>query len=135
MMKWFQRPAVETRPILDDDYLQRLANHIGETETRELMADGMLELSDRLDRLETLGAEGRLEAVASLTHEIAGAAGHQGLAAMSHAAAEASRIARGDDPPPARKLAETVLRHRRASIEALSAYCAGAALARRKPRA
>ena len=130
MMKWFKRAPVSARPVLDRSYLERLANHIGETETRELMADGMLELSDRLDRLAELGAKGQLETVASLCHEIAGAAGHQGLAALSHAAVEANRKAREENPPSANKLAESVLRHRKAAIEALSAYCAGASLAR-----
>lgn len=134
-MKWFQRAPEPTRPVLDRDYLQRLANHIGETETRELMADGMLELADRLDRLEKMGAQGQLEKVAALTHEIAGAAGHQGLVALSHAAVEASRLARSEDPPAAQSLSDSVLRHRKASIDALSAYCNGASLTKRTSKA
>lgn len=98
MVLWFQKPEKPDPPDLDHAYLARLAGHIGAPETRELLSDGMLELSDRLDRLAELAATGRGAALADLAHDIAGAAGHLGLSRLSLAAVEAYRGCQGDAP-------------------------------------
>ena len=91
MMTWGNKGAVDVPPVLDTAYLQRLQNHLGEDVTRELMADGILELSDRLDRLDALASAGQIGELRKLTHDITGAAGHLGLSALSFHAAEANR--------------------------------------------
>jgi len=124
MVKWFSiRQSENTPAILDYGYLQRLSKHIGERETRELLADGMLDLTDRLDRLKKLGEDGNLKGIADLVHEIAGAAGHQGLTAMSHAAFEAARIAREQPNADPVAVAALVLEHRDTSLVAISQFC------------
>lgn len=124
-MRWFSVREKSEPVILDLGYLQRLAKHIGVTETRELLADGMLDLTDRLELLESHGQNGDLKAVAELIHEIAGAAGHQGLTAMSHAAFQASRMARENPKLSAADLADQVLGYQEASLTALAQYCNG----------
>jgi len=123
MMKWFSARQENTPVILDHGYLQRLSKHIGERETRELLADGMLDLTDRLTTLRGYGDAGNLKGVADLLHEIAGAAGHQGLTAMSHAAFEASRQIRENPQVNAADMAALVLHYQDASIAALAQFC------------
>lgn len=124
-MKWFSVQPEKTPVILDHGYLQRLSKHIGEREARELLADGMLDLTDRLAMLHQSGEGGDLKRVAGLVHEIAGAAGHQGLTAMSHAAFEAARLIREEPDIDAGFLACMVLQHQDASLAALSEFCSG----------
>lgn len=124
-MKWFSVQHEDEPVILDYGYLQRLSKHIGERETRELLADAMLDLTDRLAILDKHGQAGNLKAVADLMHEIAGAAGHQGLTAMSHAAFEACRLIQQLPNPNPSVIADMVLRHRDASIAALAEFCNG----------
>ena len=123
MVKWLKDQQPVEAPILDQAYLDRLANHIGESETRELIADGMLELAERLDRLRRLTERGTVDEIGLLAHDIAGASGHQGLSAMSIAAVEAARQAREVAEVSPVHLAEMILQHREASLAALSAYC------------
>ncbi|MEM7059683.1 MAG: Hpt domain-containing protein [Pseudomonadota bacterium] len=125
MVKWFSIRHEDDPVILDHGYLQRLGKHIGERETRELLADGMLDLTDRLAVLRRHGEDGNLKGVADLVHEIAGAAGHQGLTAMSHAAFEASRLVRENTDPDTDALAKLVLQYQDASLTALSQFCNG----------
>jgi len=125
MALWFQKPGKAAPPVLDLAYLNRLACHIGEAETRELLADGMLELSDRLDRLAEHAARDEVAEIAEIAHDIAGAAGHLGLSAMSLAAVEACRFARADDPPSGQTLIAPLLGCRGPALEALGHYCAG----------
>lgn len=80
--------------MLDPGYLARLARHVGGTVLAELMADGLIELSDRMTRLEELAAAGDLEGIARLGHDLVGMAGHLGLARLSAAAAAMNRAAR-----------------------------------------
>jgi HPt (histidine-containing phosphotransfer) domain-containing protein len=60
----------------------------------ELLADGLIELTDRLARLAELEAAGDLDAIARLGHDLVGMAGHLGLARLSAVAAEMNRAAR-----------------------------------------
>ena len=83
------------RPILDPGYLSRLAGHVGSVVLAELMSDGMIELTDRLTRLDELAAEGDLDGIARLGHDLVGMAGHLGLTRLSALAAEMNRAARG----------------------------------------
>jgi len=122
-MKWFSVRQDNAPVVLDHGYLQRLSKHIGERETRELLADGMLDLMDRLATLQKCGEADDLTGVANLMHEIAGAAGHQGLTAMSHAAFEASRFIRETPAANAADMAALVLQYKDASIAALAQFC------------
>ncbi len=80
--------------MLDTGYLSRLAGHVGTTVLAELMADGLIELTDRLARLEELAAAGDLAGIARLGHDLVGMAGHLGLTRLSAAAAGMNRAAR-----------------------------------------
>lgn len=105
--------------ILDRDHLASLEAHLGRAETRELLADGMLELEDRLERL---AEEADGAAFAALAHDIAGLAGQLGMALLARDAGLASRAAgAGRDPGPA--IAE-IDRVREDSFDALRTWCA-----------
>jgi hypothetical protein len=73
-----------------------LAGHVGETVVAELLADGLIELADRVERLAEHEALGDLDAVAKIGHDLVGMAGHLGLARLSAMAAEMNRVIRGD---------------------------------------
>ncbi len=120
MLEW-QARTEPPPPILDCDYLDRLRRHLGTPQTCELLADGMLELVDRLDRLSELADQGDRGEVAALAHEIVGAAGHLGLSMISRYASYASQAARRGDPTDwVRAMVEV----RSVSIGSLRDYCA-----------
>jgi HPt (histidine-containing phosphotransfer) domain-containing protein len=101
IFEW-NRPEPD-RPLLDVDYLARLERHVGATVLTELLADGLIELTDRLARLGELAEAGDLDGIARLGHDLVGMAGHLGLTRLSATAAEMSRAARGrngSDPAP-----------------------------------
>jgi HPt (histidine-containing phosphotransfer) domain-containing protein len=106
--------------ILNHDYLAGLRRHLGTAHTGELLADGMLDLAGRLDRLAEMARERDNAAIARLTHEIVGLAGYLGLHRMSQFAARASLAARQGDPAGP---IEALLGTRSASIGMLRAYC------------
>jgi HPt (histidine-containing phosphotransfer) domain-containing protein len=107
-------------PVLNHDYLAGLRRHLGTAPTCELLADGMLDLAGRLDRLAEMARHGDRAGIAGLSHEIVGAAGHLGLHRMSQFAAHASQAARGGDPA---QWVEALLDAQAASIGMLRAYC------------
>ena len=82
------------RPMLDTGYLARLCGHLGASVLAELLADGLIELTDRLTRLDELAAAGDLDGIAQLGHDLVGMAGHLGLTRLSAAAAAINRAAR-----------------------------------------
>ncbi len=84
-------------PELDEDFLARLAGHVGQSVLAELAADGLIELTDRLNRLAELQVAGDSDAIARLGHDLVGMAGHLGLSRLSAAAAALNRAARADD--------------------------------------
>jgi HPt (histidine-containing phosphotransfer) domain-containing protein len=92
MFEW-RKPGDEP-PVLDTGYLARLAAHLGADLTAELLADGMIDLADRLGRLGELAAAGDAEAIARLGHDLVGMCGHLGLTRLSVAAADLNRSAR-----------------------------------------
>ena len=113
-----RRPAEPERPTLDTGYLDRLESHLKPAALAELMADGLIELTDRLKRLDELERSPDLDALARMGHDLVGMAGNLGLARLSAAAAEMNRAARDGSVPAAR--AEAV-RVRRLGIEATDA--------------
>lgn len=120
-----EEPVPDTA-FLNMDYLQRLSRHLGNDVTRELLADGMIDLSDRLNRVEGLVEAGDADGLARLAHEVAGAAGHLGLAALSVAAVGAQRELREDGaagPEVLARIGATLVDLRAPSIEALAEYC------------
>lgn len=120
MVGWFKTARDVDCPILDTAFLERLQKHIGRDATRELLADGMIELSDKIDRLSSGGAD--LPDVAGLTHDISGAAGHMGLTALSRAASDANQKVRNTDAPDPAQLVADVTALAGPSLEALSAF-------------
>ena len=115
----FQRRPVEPeRPTLDSDFLARLEGHLGSATLAELLADGLIELSDRLKRLGELERSCDLDAIARLGHDLVGMAGNLGLARLSAAAAEMNRAARDGSKQAALAEANAV---RRQGVEATDA--------------
>jgi HPt (histidine-containing phosphotransfer) domain-containing protein len=92
MFEW--RTPEPEKPTLDTGYLERLGGHLGASVLAELMADGLIELTDRLARLDELAAAGDLDGIARLGHDLVGMAGHLGLTRLSAAAAGINRAAR-----------------------------------------
>ena len=92
MFEW--RTPEPEKPTLDTGYLERLGGHLGASVLAELMADGLIELTDRLVRLEELAAAADLNGIARLGHDLVGMAGHLGLTRLSVAAAGMNRAAR-----------------------------------------
>jgi len=91
VVHWLTRKAQGFRPVLDVEYLCRLEAHLGEAVVAELLFDGLMELSDRLDRLTRLAESGDHEALGHLGHDLIATAGHLGLSALSIAAADMQR--------------------------------------------
>ncbi len=123
MILWRDKPVREAPPVLDTDYLGRLQKHLGADVTRELMADGMLELSDRMERLPVLAGRAATEDLARLTHDIAGAAGHLGLSALSFHAFAANRVLRGGAAGALDEVIAPMMACREASMDALGRFC------------
>jgi HPt (histidine-containing phosphotransfer) domain-containing protein len=123
MAQWFRKIETPEPPVLDDGYLDRLAKHIGPAQVRELLADGLLELTDRLDRLREQAAREEIEEIGKLCHDIAGAAGHLGLSRLSHAAVEGCRLSRGEDPPAAAAIIADIEAARAESLAAANRFC------------
>ncbi len=120
MLDW-QLRTEPTPSILNHEYLAGLRRHLGTGHTCELLADGMIDLVGRLDRLSEIARHGDNAEIAALSHEIVGAAGHLGLGLLSHYAARASHAARSGDPS---EWVEALLEVQAASIGKLRAYCA-----------
>jgi len=120
----FERQTAEREgPVLDAAYLARLAGHLGATVTAELLADGMIELTDRLARLDRLAGAGDLEGLARLGHDLVGMGGHLGLTRLSAAAAGLNRAARsGGSPAAAGAAAAEVRDEGTAAVEALRVH-------------
>jgi HPt (histidine-containing phosphotransfer) domain-containing protein len=119
----FERSVPEPdRPILDTGYLARLAGHIGTTVMVELLADGMIELTDRLTRLGELAAAGDPDAIARLGHDLVAVAGHLGLNRLSAAAAGMNRAARDRPGADAASLVPGVRQLGEQSIDAMRHY-------------
>ena len=123
MAQWFRRTDTTLPPVLDEDYLDRLANHIGRSEVRELLADGLLELTDRIDLITDHASRGESDAIAEICHDIAGMAGHLGLTRLSHAAVDACRLCRTDPPAPPEQIVATISEARADAMAAASRHC------------
>jgi hypothetical protein len=89
MFKWMSPEP--RRPVLDAAYLDRLAGHLGKPVLKELMADGLIELDDRMRRLDELAEAGDLIGLVRMGHDLVGMAGHLGLSHLSAAAAGLAR--------------------------------------------
>lgn len=113
-----RRQADSAPPALDTDHLDRLESHLGADALAELLADGLIELSDRLNRLAELQKTADLDGMAKLGHDLAGMAGNLGLARLAAVAGEMNRVAREGDKPAALAEAGAV---RRLGLEASEA--------------
>lgn len=91
MFNWKRQKQGDGPAVLDEPYLERLAGHVGDDVLRELLSDGVLELSDRLETVAEQVRIGDREQVARLVHDIAGVSGHLGLSLMSAAAVQMER--------------------------------------------
>lgn len=114
-------PAADN-PLLDNSYLSELNRHLGPEIAIDLLADGVLALTDRVGSLAQAvqNAEDPEGALARLAHDIVGTAGQLGLHRLVHAARQLERkaIARAETGIEQRNLA--VLTDQ--SLAALTAY-------------
>ncbi|MDT8345005.1 MAG: hypothetical protein RQ752_11320 [Thermohalobaculum sp.] len=129
-MAWSDTAPRPQRALIDGAYLDRLAQALGQRGLDELLADGMIELADRLATLGALARAADRAAVAALSHDIVAVAGHMGLGALSAAAAELNRATRDarDQRMDAGRLAELaapVIALGTPSLDALAARPAG----------
>ena len=122
MFEWLKKQEEPAKPLLDTAFLDRLAAHLGRDVTRELMADGLIELSDRLHRLKVLADENDIAEIAKLAHDLAGMAGHLGLSRMSQLSVDVNRLARDGEVDSARGLVSPVLDVAPLSLDALRTY-------------
>lgn len=122
MINWPGLKKAAEPPLLDTGYLDRLEMHLGEAALTELIADGMLELSDRLDRVAVGAAGGDGDAVAHLCHDIASVAGHLGLSRLSAAAIDLNRVLRETAPTPPGCLTAPLTPVGAQSLDALGAH-------------
>ena len=113
------RPPSEA-PVLDEAYLERLGRHVGAETLRELMADGLIEIADRLAALSEAAARGARAEALRLGHDLAGLSGHLGLSALSRAAVEMNRTGRAEPDRRMDELAAPVLAAGGAACAALS---------------
>ena len=123
MLEW--RTQGPKRPMLDTDYLARLRGHLGASVLAELLADGLIELTDRLARLDELAAAGDFDGIARLGHDLVGMTGHLGLSRLSAAAAEMNRAAREGAGAQAGPRAKEVRRLGSEATEAMRRYLDG----------
>ena len=122
----FEWPTPEPeKPTLDTEYLARLSGHLGASVLAELLADGLIELTDRLTRLDELATAGDLDGIARLGHDLVGMAGHLGLSRLSAAAAEMNRSARDGAAGRARPQATEVRRLGAEAAEAMRRHLDG----------
>lgn len=134
MIKWGKSGRKQATPALDAAYLERLERHIGRDTLLELMADGLMEVSDRLGALASRAGDGARSDALRLGHDLAGLAGHLGLSALSAAAVEMNRTARAEPEAPIAPLAAPVLTAGEAAEAALRAAYSEALASRGVPR-
>jgi len=115
-------PDAEEPPVFDRGYLTRLEAHLGAGALRELLADGLFELSDRVGRAEELAFQGNLAGLATLAHDLASVAGHLGLTRLSLLAVELQHRARAEPDGDAELLSAALRRTAPPSLAMLRAY-------------
>ena len=122
----------EEAPLIEDDYLERLRLYLGPEAFAELLADGLIEVADRLERLKELaraldGPAPDLPAIERFAHDLVGLAGNVGLARLARAAAELQRAARKGPAQGLEGLLARTLAAGREGEDALRALLAGPA--------
>lgn len=122
MFEWM-KPEPEP-PVLDSAYLARLAGHLGQTMLDELLADGLIELTDRVARIAELSAAGDREGLRRLGHDIVGMAGHLGLSRLSATAAQLGRALRREEGDGIWAAADLLCHEGGAATTALRSYLA-----------
>jgi len=119
MFEWL-KPEPE-RPVLDTVYLVRLSGHLGQTALDELLADGLIELADRVGRVSQLAEAGDTAGLRRISHDLAGMAGHLGLSRLSATAVELGRLLR-DGGTSGAQAAEALCHEGALADEALRRY-------------
>lgn len=95
MFGWGRDRRDAAPPTIDRDYLDRLAGHVGSGVVDELLADGQIEVADRLEALRLAVEAQNMAEIRRIAHDLTSLAGHIGLAALSRAAVDAEREIRG----------------------------------------
>src|SRR6056297_1186980 len=100
--------SFETGEVVDLDlrYLARLEAQIGADCVAELLADGLVEVTDRLEAVVQRAHENNRDAVARIAHDLTSIAGHIGLSDLSRKAAACQRTLR--EPARVGELPQTV---------------------------
>ncbi|MEM8700167.1 MAG: Hpt domain-containing protein [Pseudomonadota bacterium] len=110
--------------LLDRAYIEELATHLGAELATELLADGMIAVSDRLARL-AANQDASLQEVARMAHDLTGAAGQIGLHALCAAARRLEHLALSQRVAEVPGAMGQVLSLGTASIDALGLRLAG----------
>lgn len=116
-MTWLKAKP-ERYPVIDAEYLSRLAALLGSETMAELLADGLIEVADRIDRVEALAEAGDRAGVARIAHDLVGIAGHLGLTQLSIAAGDLQEVA-GRSRPSLLVEAEVLTALARPALDAL----------------
>ena len=117
-----RKPARPEAELLDNSYLASLEAALGRSVTRDVLADGLIEVSDRLDNLAALAQADRRIEVQQTAHDIAGGAGQLGLHALSVAARKLEQDLKAEPPAAMSPLVEGFLALRPVSLTALRVY-------------
>ncbi len=96
-MSWLRSDGDGAYPRIDERYLDRLEELLGEEKLREILSDGLIELADRLEQIRVLAAENRRDEIGAVAHDLVGTAGYLGLTRLSLAATDLERAARGGE--------------------------------------
>lgn len=91
-MTWLERRP-DGDPDLDADYLGRLEGLVGSACFRELLSDGLFDITDLLGRLEEHHRAGNRRGVAETARQLSAAAGLLGLVRLSLEAAAVEQTA------------------------------------------
>ena len=91
MFNWQRRAKHDGPAVLDEGYLERLVSHLGEQVVRELLSDGLLELTDRVAMIESHANAGEPDLLRRTVHDLSGMSGHLGLAQLASVSAQSER--------------------------------------------
>ncbi|MEL6477949.1 MAG: hypothetical protein AAFR17_11540 [Pseudomonadota bacterium] len=113
----------EMARLLDRAYIDNLVRHLGLDLATELLADGMIAVSDRLERLSS-ARDATPDTLAKLAHDLTGASGQIGLHVLLHATRRLENAAIGSDRMAMHGLVDEALREGSLSLAALGDYLA-----------
>lgn len=114
--------AASVRADLDLQFLDQLVTHLGTDVVAELMADGIIELVDRLDRMAEMSVDEHRAVLAAMAHDVGGQAGNMGLVGLSRLALRAEQVLKDPGLGDGAEAVVAVLDRRDTALDALRSY-------------